>query len=58
MAPRFSSFTVAVKVPLKAKHLACTLQLLLGIPLKERSWHITVAIGGPLESRVLTHYSC
>jgi len=34
-----------------------TLQLLLGALWKQGTLHITAAVGGPLESRILTHYS-
>ena len=39
------------------ENLVYTLQLLLG-PLKTEYLHVTVAIGSPFESRVLTNCSC
>jgi len=40
---------------MKAKYLYCTLQLLLGNPLKAAHLHIAVAVGALLKTELLNH---
>ena len=55
---KYTAYTIKLLFGSLSKNSTCILQMLLVASLKTRYLNITIAVGGPFESIVLTYYNC